>query len=166
MKAKDIMVSDVPTISRKASMKDAILLMKKNFGDKSFQNAAPGLVVVNDWGELAGVLTPLTVITSLLEHAKNMEPADRDGDGFFDLLCEGIADRAVEDVMEREPLSVTEEAHVLEIAGLFVKHRYHRLPVVRDKKVVGIIYRTPLLFSMIGCVCKNGSKANSSAQKG
>ncbi len=166
MKAKDIMISDVPTISRKASLKEAILLLKKNYGDKSFMNAAPGLVVVNDWGELAGVLTPLTVITTLLEHAKTMDPAKQDGDGFFDVLCERIVDKTVEDVMEREPLSVTEEAHALEIADLFVKHRYHRLPVVRDKKVVGIIYRTPLLFSMTGCICKNGNKSNSSTQKG
>ncbi len=166
MKAKDIMVSDIPTISRKAPLKEAILLLKKNYGDKSFLNAAPGLVVVNDWGELAGVLTPLTLITSLLEQARSMETAEQEDTGFFELLCEKIMDKTVEDVMEREPLSVTEEANVLEIADLFVKHRYYRLPVVRDKKVVGIIYRTPLLFSMTGCICKNGNKLTSPSQKG
>jgi CBS domain-containing protein len=151
MKARNIMVPDVPTISRKAYLRDAILLMKKNFGDKSFQNAAPGLVVVNDWGELAGVLTPLTLITALLESAESLDPAQRENDGFYEKLCENIKDKLVEDVMEREPLSVTEDALVLDIADLFVKHRFHRIPVVRGKKVVGIIYRTPLLFSMTNC---------------
>ena len=60
MKARDIMITDVPTISRKTSLKDAVLKLKKNYGDKSFLNAAPGLVVVNEWGELSGVLMPLT----------------------------------------------------------------------------------------------------------
>jgi len=166
VKAKDIMVSDVPTISRKASLKEAILLLKKNYGDKSFLNAAPGLVVVNDWGELAGVLTPLTLITALLEQSVAMDPVEFEKDGIFDLLCEKIVDKTVEDVMEREPLSVTEEALAIEIADLFVKHRYHRLPVVREKKVVGIIYRTPLLFSMTACFLKNGNKSASSTQKG
>jgi CBS domain-containing protein len=154
MKARDIMISEVPTISRKALLKEAILLMKKNFGDKSFQSAAPGLVVVNDWGELAGVLTPLTLITALLESAGSIDPADRENCGFYDKLCGNIRDKLVEDVMEREPLSVTEDALVLDIADLFVKHRFHRIPVVRGKKVVGIVYRTPLLFSMASCFFK------------
>jgi CBS domain-containing protein len=148
MKARDIMVTDVPTVSKKASIREALLLLKKNYGDKSFLNAAPGLVVVNDWGELAGVLTPLTLITELLENAKSADQQTRDQVNFYELLCGNIKDKTVEQVMERQPLSVTEDAHILDIADLFVQHRYHRLPVVREKKVVGIIYRTPLLFAM------------------
>lgn len=149
MKARDIMITDVPTISRKASLKEAILLLKKNYGDKSFLNAAPGLVVVNEWGELAGVLMPLTIIQALLEGAES-EPTSREQDGYYDTLCTAIKDKLVEDVMEREPISVTEDALLLDIADLFVKYRFQRIPVVREKKVVGIVYRTPLLFAMTG----------------
>jgi CBS domain-containing protein len=148
MKARDIMVTDVPTISKKASIREALQLLKKNFGDKSFLNAAPGLMVVNDWGELAGVLTPLTLITVLLENARSDDRPNRDEINYYELLCRHIKDKTVEQVMERQPLSVTEDAHIVDIADLFVQHRYHRLPVVREKKVVGIIYRTPLLFAM------------------
>jgi len=34
------------------------------------------------------------------------------------------------------------------VAALFVSNRFQRIPVVRDSKVVGVIYRSRLLFAM------------------
>ena len=146
MKAREIMVTVVPTISKKASIKDAVLMFRNNFGDESFVNAAPGLIVVNENGELAGILTPLTLITALLQNAGNEKIKPSSSVGYYDSLCKNIQDRLVEEFMERQPISVTEDALLLDVAELFVQHKFHRVPVVRDKKVVGVIYRTPLLF--------------------
>ncbi|MGA7827707.1 MAG: CBS domain-containing protein [Geobacteraceae bacterium] len=154
MKAKDIMVSDVTTISRKASLKEAVLLLQKNYSDKSFLNSAPGLVVINDWGELAGVLMPLTIMAALMESAGDTKPEEKAKEDFYIQLCGNLKDKLVEDIMEREPLSVTEEASIIDLVDLFLTHRFHRIPVVRDKKVVGVIYRTPLLFAMTSCFFK------------
>jgi CBS domain-containing protein len=154
MKAKEIMISEVPSISRKASMKEAVLMLKSNFGDESFLNAAPGLVVINEGGELAGMLTPLTLITALLESAGKAKHSTVTPAKFFDVLCKNIEDKLVEELMERQPISVTEDALIQDVAELFVKHRFQRVPVVRDNKVVGIIYRTPLLFYMTKCLFK------------
>jgi len=38
--------------------------MKRNFGDESFLNAAPGLIVHDERGGLAGILTPQSIITA------------------------------------------------------------------------------------------------------
>jgi CBS domain-containing protein len=154
MKAKDIMITDVTTISRKASLKEAIMLLQKNYGDKSFLNAAPGLVVINDWGELAGVLMPLTIMSALMESAGDATTEEKQKENFYEQLCHNLKDKMVEDIMDREPLSVTEDAKVIDLVDLFIIHRLHRIPVVRDRKVVGIIYRTPLLFAMTGCFFK------------
>lgn len=154
MKAKDIMVTDLTTISRKASLKEAVLLLQKNYGDKSFLNAAPGLVVINDWGELAGVLMPLTIMIALMESGGEVSPEDKLNESFYEQLCGNLKDKTVEDIMDREPLSVTEDADVSDLVDLFITHRFHRIPVVRDKKVVGVIYRTPLLFAMTRCFFK------------
>lgn len=154
MKAKDIMILDVTTISKKASLKEAVLLLQKNYGDKNFLNAAPGLVVINDRGELAGVLMPLTIMAALMESAEEITPEERRKDDFYEKLCSNLKDKLVEDIMEREPLSVTEDAHIIDLVDLFVTHRFHRIPVVRNKKVVGVIYRTPLLFAMTSCFFK------------
>lgn len=144
MKARDIMVTEVPTISVRTSMAEAVRMMKSNFGDESFMNAAPGLIVLNERGGLAGILTPLSVITALMEGA----PAGGSDEPFFAALCDRIKHLPISAIMEHQPISVTEDAQIADVAQLFMTHRFQRVPVVDGKKVVGIIYRSRLLFAM------------------
>lgn len=144
MKARDIMVTDVPAISVRTTVAEASRMMKANFGDESFMNAAPGLIVLNERGGLAGILTPLSIITALMEGVKTPgidEP-------FFASLCQRIKDLPISEIMEHQPISVTPDANITDIADLFIKHRFQRVPVVEGKKVIGIIYRSRLLFAM------------------
>jgi CBS domain-containing protein len=144
MKARDIMVTDVPAISVRTSVAEAVRMMKANFGDESFLNAAPGLIVLNERGGLAGILTPLSIITALIEGA----PEQGSDAAYFATLCDRIKDLPISDIMEHQPISVTQDAQVRDVAELFLKHRFQRVPVVDGKKVVGIIYRSRLLFAM------------------
>lgn len=148
MKAHEIMVTDIQTIPMKTTVEEAVRKLHQNFGDESFLNAAPGLIVVNDRGELAGVFTPLTVITALLDSARHSGEPSQETEEFFALLCDNIKKRPVESVMEHQAISVTENAAVTDVADLFAKHRFQRIPVVRNKKVIGVIYRSRLLFAM------------------
>lgn len=144
MKARDIMVTDVPTISVRTSAAEAVRTMKRNFGDESFINAAPGLIVLNERGGLAGILTPLSIITALFDGA----PAGGSDVPFFASLCDRVKDLPISAIMEHQPISVTMDARVTDVAELFLTHRFQRVPVVDGKKVVGIIYRSRLLFAM------------------
>lgn len=144
MKARDIMVTEVPTISVRTTVVEAVQMMKRNFGDESFMNAAPGLIVLNERGGLAGILTPLSIITALFDGA----PAGGSDDAYFASLCDKIKDLPISAIMEHQPISVTQDARVNDIAELFLTHRFQRVPVVDGKKVVGIIYRSRLLFAM------------------
>lgn len=148
MKAKDIMATDVPMISRKAPVSEAVKILRNNYGDESFLNAAPGLVVVNDTGELAGILSPLSVIKSLLANSESLEIPTDPSEEFLASLCDSLQEKRVEDVMDWQPISVTEDANVIELARLFAAHMFQRLPVVANGKVVGLIYRSQLLFAM------------------
>ncbi|ACM20155.1 CBS domain pair-containing protein [Geotalea daltonii FRC-32] len=148
MKARDIMVSDVPVITTKATVAQAVQMLKDNYGDESFINAAPGLVVLSERGGLAGILTPLSVITALIGDMTGVTSAAKLDDSFFSERCDMIKGLPVSEIMERQAISVTEDAHVADIAELFVKHRFQRLPVVKGSRVVGIIYRSRLLFAM------------------
>ena len=144
MKAKDIMVTDVPSVTVRTTVAEALRTMKSNFGDESFMNAAPGLIVLNERGGMAGILTPLSIITALMDGA-----AEGKSDGpFFASLCEKIKDLPVSVIMEHQPISVTQDASVSDVARLFLTHRFQRVPVVDGKKVVGIIYRSRLLFAI------------------
>ena len=152
MKARDIMVTDVPVISMKMPLKEAVRILKKNYGDESYLNAAPGLVVVNDTGDLAGILSPLTIIKVLVDSAHGAAKPPVPGPAFYEELCCRIKEKLVEDAMDWQPISVTEDALLLDVADLFVKNRFQRIPVVKNNKVVGIIYRSRLLFAMARCL--------------
>lgn len=144
MKARDIMVTDVPSISVRTTVAEAVRIMKRNFGDESFLNAAPGMIVLNERGGLAGILTPLSVITALMDGA----PEGDSDDAFFAALCQKVKDLPISSIMEHQPISVTLDARISDVAQLFLTHRFQRVPVVDGKKVVGIIYRSRLLFAM------------------
>jgi CBS domain-containing protein len=148
MKAGDVMTTDVPVVSMKTPVAEAVRMLRKNFGDESYLNAAPGLVVVNERGEVAGVLSPLSVMKELLEVSRSMKRPARPDAAFYDALWAAIKDKLVEEIMDWQAISVTEDAQLLDVADLFVKHRFQRIPVVKNSRVVGIIYRSRLLFAM------------------
>lgn len=152
MKARDIMVTDFPVVSVKTSIRDAVQMLRKNFGDESYMNAAPGLVVLNEHGELAGILSPLTIIQALLDAAGKTSAPVLSGAPKLEELCSRIKDKLVEDVMDWQSISVTEDADILDVADLFVQNRFQRIPVVKNKEVIGIIYRSRLLFAMSSCL--------------
>jgi len=151
MKAREIMVTDFPVVSVQTAIEDAIKMLRSHH-DEGLLHAAPGLIVLNERGDLAGILSPLTIIRVLLE------AAGKSGDGAAaeseDLkkLCSGLRGKSVDDVMDWQPISVTEDAGILDLADLFVKHRFQRIPVVKGKKVLGVIYRSHLLSAMTDCL--------------
>ena len=154
MKARDIMVTDFPVVSVKTPIRDAVQMLRKNFGDESYLNAAPGLVVLNEKGELAGILSPLTIIEAMLDVAGKTGSSALTGPAFLEELCDKIKDKLVEDIMDWQSISVTEDAAVLDVAALFAQNRFQRIPVVKNKEVIGIIYRSRLLFAMASCLLK------------
>ncbi|WP_200905917.1 CBS domain-containing protein [Paenibacillus sp. IHB B 3415] len=61
-----------------------------------------------------------------------------------DLVLRGYADKhpgstAVETVMSREVISISETASVDEAAELMASGQIRRIPVIRDKKLIGIV---------------------------
>ena len=152
MKVKDVMVTDFSVISTKSSVADAVKILKKNFGDESYINAAPGLVVVNEQGELAGILSPLTILRAMVEQSTRVAAPAVIESAFYGELCQHMKDKLVEDIMDWQAISVTEEAELLEVAAIFVKHRFQRIPVVRGNAVTGVIYRSRLLFALTECL--------------
>jgi CBS domain-containing protein len=148
MHVRDIMITDFPMISLHASVGDAVRILHKNFGDESYMNAAPGLVVVNENGELTGVLSPLTILRALGAEANETGRPRDENPGFYTKLCGSIKGKRVMDIMDWQAISVTEDARLLDVADLFVANRFQRIPVVRDGKVVGVIYRSRLLFAL------------------
>jgi CBS domain-containing protein len=51
----------------------------------------------------------------------------------------------VDEVMTKQPLTITEDTALAEIVDLMEKNNVKRLPVIRGEKVVGIVSRANLL---------------------
>ena len=83
-----------------------------------------GLPVVDDAGVLVGMVSGFDVIS---------KPGATTGD-----------------IMSRGVVSVTEESGVEEVVGLMGLHGIRRVPVCRERKLVGIISRSDLLRHYVG----------------
>jgi CBS-domain-containing membrane protein len=56
--------------------------------------------------------------------------------------------RKVEDVMTRDVITASPEATVSELAELLERNHIKRVPIVKDRKVVGIVSRANLLHAL------------------
>jgi CBS-domain-containing membrane protein len=143
LQARDIMTQEVVTISPEASVEDlARLLASKKIG---------GVPVVEADGRLAGVVTQ----TDLVKRSRDLElpPALNILDlhlfletpsGFKRRLEKMLGD-TVREVMTPEPITITPDTPVKEIAALMDRKKVHTLPVVEQGKLVGIVGKMDLI---------------------
>lgn len=141
MIARDIMSSPVITIRENATVAEAARIM--------LDRDVSALPVLNGSGRLVGILThsdfglspkfrPLvdniyTLLGSTTTPRHLEETAHR------------VGGKQVRDVMRRNIITVQQEANIEHIARLMMRSQIHRLPVVEDGKLVGIITRHDFL---------------------
>jgi len=145
--AKDIMTTDVITISPEAEIAQAAQLL--------LTNRINGVPVVNEAGELVGILCQ----SDLIIQQKNIPIPSLFTllDGFIPLTSskkidkevEKIAATKVEDAMTANPVTVTPDTGIEEIAAFMVEKNYHTLPVVDAGKLVGIVGKEDVLRTLI-----------------
>ncbi|MEO2069466.1 MAG: CBS domain-containing protein [Desulfurobacteriaceae bacterium] len=118
-RAKDIMTSPAIVIPKDFSVADARNLLMKNG-----INAAP---VVDEEGKLVGVVN-----RALLDKADYM----------------GLSKEKVSEVMERDFSVVSMDTPLSEVERIIVEKHQSFIPVIEDRKPVGVITRTDLLMNL------------------
>ncbi|MBX9658126.1 MAG: CBS domain-containing protein [Nitrospiraceae bacterium] len=96
----------------------AHLMTHRNFGS---------LPVVEDDGMLVGIVTEYDLLQAMI-----------DGRDLRKIM--------VTEIMSIHPVTVTEDQTLAQVADLFQDRYVTRVPVVRNKKLVGILARRDLLF--------------------
>jgi CBS domain-containing protein len=136
MKASDIMSPRVISIAPNASILEAIRVM--------LQKHISGLPVIDPSGALVGIVTE----GDFLRRAETGTARSRPRWLEFLMGPDRMANeyvrahaRKVEDVMTREPITVTEDTPLDEVVRLMERKRVKRLPVVRGTEVIGIVSR-------------------------
>ena len=139
--AKAIMTAPVITVTREMAVRDAVQIL--------VERHISGLPVVNAAGELVGIVTE----ADLLYKEATPKPAEPLLRWFGRSLWlerlvgayRKVEGRTVGDVMTHNVITATEDTPVHVLASRMVRFGVNRLPIVRDRTVVGIVTRADVL---------------------
>ncbi|MHA1265130.1 MAG: CBS domain-containing protein [Candidatus Helarchaeota archaeon] len=116
IKAKDIMITDLLTINPSEKVAAADLLMVRN--------SIGGLPVIEN-EKLVGILTQRDIMLSR-----------------FSISVGGLQ---VEDLMTRNPITITPDTSLVEILEIMLTKGVERLPVIENEKLVGLVMHGQIL---------------------
>jgi CBS domain-containing protein len=147
---RDIMETDVPTVSPDDDVEKAIKLLRAH--------DLPGVPVVNEGGRCVGIVTEADLVIS-----------DESGDlhlphyiqlfggvvyleslrHFEDRLRKAFASK-VSDMMTPDPVTIEPDVSVEEAARVIAKKGHNRLPVIDHGRFVGVVTRLDVLEALHG----------------
>jgi CBS domain-containing protein len=145
MKAADIMTNRVISVAPGASILECARLL--------LQHRISGLPVIDAGGSLVGIVTEGDFLRRVEAGTERKRPRWLEfitGPGRLAGEYVHSHGRKVDEVMTREPITITEDTPVDDIVGLMEARRVKRLPVMRGTKVVGIVSRANLLHALAG----------------
>lgn len=126
----DLMTIDPVVIAPTASLREVVALMNKH-GVRQ--------VLVVDHDQLVGVLTDRDLRLAVNSPLLSSAPEAR-----IEMLDTFTADSC----MTRNPMTVTPQTPIHEVARLMADHKFGAFPVIADGKLAGIITVTDLLNQM------------------
>lgn len=147
LKARDIMCRNVVTVSPESGIAETVAIL--------LEKRVNGLPVVDRKGRLQGIIcqsdliaqqkrVPIPSVFALLGGLIPLQsPRDLERE------VEKIAAIRVAQAMTPNPVTVTPETSLEEVATLMVEKKYHTLPVVEDGKLVGIIGKEDVLKTLM-----------------
>ena len=145
LKAKDIMTVDVITVKPETTVEELARLL--------IEHKISGVPVVGEDNQLIGVVTENDLIK---KNARLHIPTIiRLFDAYFLLNSGKVEDEikkmvagTVDEICNKEIVSLTEETTLEEIATIMSEKNIHLLPVLRDGVVVGIVGKADIVKSM------------------
>lgn len=136
MKAADIMIKDVVTIHEEAYIEELCdLLQEKNI---------KGVPVVDKKGRLVGIVSMDDIVYGTMGHIEE-ETAESQKEKCVAKIKEKFSKATsgdlikVKDVMTSPSISAEEGSDCIDICHTMWKFRIHRIPVVKDEEVTGMI---------------------------
>ncbi len=145
--AQDIMTGNPISLSPETEIQEAArLLLEKNIN---------GIPVVNNRNELVGIICqsdlvamqrkiPLPSVFTLLDSLVPFSSSSR-----IEKEIKKIAATRVEEAMTRDPLWVSRDTGLEDLAEIMVRKKFHTLPVVEDGKLIGVVGKGDVLKTLM-----------------
>jgi CBS domain-containing protein len=147
MKVRDVMTTPVITVSPTATYEETARLLHAHH--------VSGLPVVNDngngGGKLVGVVSEKDLFRAMypLYEEYILEPHAYYNQELQEEEIETIRKQPVEKYMSKQVVTITPDVSILHAGGLMLARGIHRLPVVEDGKLVGIITREDIYGTIL-----------------
>lgn len=147
MKAKDVMKKEVVSVKKDTLVKEIAKLL--------YENGISGVPVVDDENKVLGIVSETDLIAKV--SGPHLPPHIELLGGIIYLArpheiedeLKKIVSVTAEEIMTKEVITVDEEAEVEDIAAIMIDRKVNRIPVVKDKKLVGIITRHDLISVLL-----------------
>lgn len=136
---KDIMATKFVTIPARATVREAAEILHRG--------GFSGAPVVDEQGELVGVISEKDLFRALYPSYKEFYEQESlipkvDPDGMEEWLKEA-GSKSIQEVIKK-PITTTPDSPLVQIGALMLARSIHRLPVVDNGKLVGVISRRRL----------------------
>lgn len=151
LRARDVMQEKVRSVRPDTTLADL---------DRAFsREKRSGLPVVDEGGRLVGVVSRADIVRKLATEQSQVEyesDSHRDVRAYGEVTDEPIvslaarvgarlANARAEDLMSHAPVTVAPDAPIQQVAKVLVDHAIHRVPVVEEQRLVGIVTTTDLV---------------------
>ena len=142
IKATDIMTREVITVSEKTTLEEFARIL--------IENHISGTPVIDRDGDLKGIVTENDLINrnkklhipTILRLFDAFIPL---GNSRLEEEIKKITASHVHDIMTREVVTINQDTSLEDIATVMMEKNIHLLPVVQDRKVVGIVGKKDLI---------------------
>jgi len=138
MRAKDVMRSEVQCVAESTTLRELSRAFRRH--------GVTTLSVINDQGELVGVVTETELLkamlpgySELLDTLQYMQDFE-----YLEDRADEVEDVPVSDIMLRGAISVTEDTPLMRVISLFLLKATSHIPVVHENRPVGVVTRTEI----------------------
>jgi CBS domain-containing protein len=138
---KDIMTTRFDTIASDATVEKAIQMIidgrVRETGDKTIS-----LMVLDKVQLFVGIISMADILYHLrpdfLNYGINGEEVDWTGQ--FDMAIKQVKEKTVNQLMSTNIVGASVDEHLMVILDRMVKHKYRRLPVLENGRLIGVVY--------------------------
>lgn len=144
---KDIMVTEFDTIRFDAPAEEAIQMILngrvRETGDKT-----TSLMVLDNVMMFVGIITMADILYHLRPTFLNygISGTEVPWAEQFDIAMKTLKGKKVRELMSTNIVGASIDEHLMVILDRMVKHNYHRLPVLKAGKPIGIVYISDIYF--------------------
>lgn len=137
------MISPVVTVSPKTTYEETAAILHKH--------QISGVPVVNGRGKLAGIVSEKDLFRAMypLYEEYLLEPHAYYNQELQEEEIRAIRTQPVEKYMSTQVVTIDAEASILHAGGLMLARGFHRLPVLHEGKLVGIVSREDIYGAIL-----------------